>query len=299
MQRVMNSQSAKSVFFVASTARSGSTSLARILDSAANARCVTEPFPNLNRETRDMMDGRIADPLAALERAFLPRVREAAKQVPLHGEKDVTYAPFIRYLHEELDCKFVFLKRDGRDVVRSLLDWHNRKFGSIYRECRDPGDLTAGALAAAAALPVHLDTSDYSRPRPARGDALFEKWEQLSRFEMCAYYWARINDLYLDELERIPAAAWTTLDYTAPTADGIVRVAGFLGLAGISKDAVQEMLDRRINSLQERGDTAGVAFPNWRAWSPELQSTFDALAAGTMARLGYAPEPETVSSAHV
>ena len=110
------------VFFVVSCARSGSTSLARILDQADNGVCAVEPTPNLNRETRDAMDGRLSDLQAAVTQMVVPRVQEGLRQHGVYGEKSITYGPFVPSLYEALGCKFVFLKRDGRDVVRSLIN---------------------------------------------------------------------------------------------------------------------------------------------------------------------------------
>jgi hypothetical protein len=277
------------IFFVVSCARSGSTSLASILNEASNGRCLVEPQPNLQRESRDLMDGRLLDPRAALRQKLFPRVLSQASQTEVYGEKDLTYGPFLRHIREELRCRFVFLRRDGRDVVRSLLDWHDKKFGTIYRECRQPGELTPLAREAAARLPVHLDTSDYLRPRPRPHEPLYEEWEDLSRFEMCAYYWSKINELYLDELEKLPAHCWTTLDYTRPAAADILRVADFLGLRGLREGRIEGLLGRRINSLADRRVVSNAQFPAWRQWPAELLGKFDRLAAATMRRLGYYP----------
>jgi hypothetical protein len=275
-------------FFLVSCARSGSTSLTKILNAATNGKCLLEPGPNLSRETRDLMDGRLSDPRPALSRFMYPRIHAAA-DMEVYGEKNLTLGPLIGYLHKDLSCRFIFIHRDGRDVVRSLIDWHDKKFGTIYRECREAGRLTAEARQTAARLPVHLDLSDYSRPRPLPGDPLAAEWEHLSRFEMCAYYWSFINQLLLRELGQLPQESWTTINYTAPQAEDIERVADFVGLTGLSKDTVQAMLDQRINSLEDRGVRASDPFPHWRDWPEDLRQRFDHLAARTMRLLGYYP----------
>ena len=66
---------AKPPFFVISCARSGSTSLATILNKAHNGLCTIEPIPNLNKETREMTEGRLLNPMAVLEKTVLPRVQ--------------------------------------------------------------------------------------------------------------------------------------------------------------------------------------------------------------------------------
>lgn len=282
--------SAMPPFFVLSSARAGSTSFARILDRAANGCCLTEPTPNLNAETRLAMEGRLDDPDRVVAEIVAPRAAAAAVEV--HGEKNVTYGPFIGPLHRQLDARFILLTRDGRDVVRSLMDWHEQMFGTVYREAPETGELSARARAAAGALPVHLDTSDYARPRPLPGDPMFSGWLDTSRFEMCCWYWARIYSLYLDELAAIPASASHRLNYSAASPEQVLDAARFLGLAGLDRDTVAEMLDARINSLRDRADE-DPHFPAWTAWDGGRRRQFTELAGEVMTRLGYWPDRAT------
>ncbi len=281
-------------FFVVASSRSGSTSLARILDMAANGCCEIEPAPNLNEESRLAMDGRLpATTYEIVENLVLPRVASGLAEHEIYGEKSVTYAPFINALYHVTGCRFVYQTRDGRDVVRSMVDWHTGKFGSIYREARNPGKLSAEALLAAAALPVHLDTSDFSRPRPQPGDSLFAEWTDLRRWEMCAYYWSRKNEIYLDALEALPDEAYIRIDYTTPTADDVLEVANFLGLGGLPRKNVQSALDSRINSLADRGSETATPALGWPDWNSGDRDAFDRIAGTTMRRLGYYNEHAT------
>jgi hypothetical protein len=245
------------------------------------------------------MDGRLADPHGVLGRTIFPRVRAEAARVEVYGEKHVTYGPFIPYLYAELECRFIFIHRDGRDVVRSLIDWHDKKFGTIYRECRDPGTLTRGARDCAARLLVHMDTSDYSRPRPRPGEPLFDEWESLSRFEMCAYYWSYINDVYLSQLATLPESAWTSIDYTRPTVTDIDQVASFVGLRGLNPVRVNSLLNQRINSLTDRNTPPENPFPPWQLWSEDRRRRFDRFAGSMMRRLGYYPPAGSVNDTNI
>jgi hypothetical protein len=106
---------------------------------------------------------------------------------------------------------------------------------------------------------------------------------------MCAYYWSRINELYLDQLEQLPRESWTAIDYTNPVPDELLRVADFCELRGLQRDEVGRMLGKRINSLVDRGISARAAalHPAWKSWDEELRVNFDRFAAATMRRLGY------------
>lgn len=279
-------------FFILSCARSGSTSLATILNETKNGYCAIEPVPNLNVETREMMEGRIKDPDSVVKRIILPRVRSNLKKKEVYGEKNVTYGPFIYFLYEALKCKFIFLKRDGRDVVRSLINWHEKLFGTIYRECKELGSLSSKAVKSASKLPVHLDTSDYSRPRPTPSDNLYNNWENLSRAEMCAYYWSFINELYLSNLKRIPKNSWIEIDYSEVTAEAIMEVADFCNLKGLRRNIVQKRLDQKINSLEHRKAERGT-YPEYKNWDSGQREQFDRIAGKTMFKLGYYNDENT------
>ncbi len=281
-------------FFILTVARSGSTSLARILDTASNGHCAVEPAPNLNVEMRLAMDGLLADPRTVVQDLVVPRVTAGLREHGIYGEKNLTYGPFIEALHELLEARFIFVHRDGREVVRSMMDWHNLVFGSIYRECRDPGTLTPRARAAAARLPVHLDTSDYARPRPRPDDPLHAEWEGLSREAMCAWYWSTVNMLYASGLSHLPGDAWTEIDSTRMSVDEVRRVAAFVGLLGLDRARVESMLAARINSVEDRGGggEGDVApYPAWPGWSEAIKRDFERHAGSAMRSFGYSERP--------
>ena len=280
-------------FFILATARSGSTSLAHILATARNGECAIEPAPNLNRESRLAMDGLLDDLPGVVSELVAPRVEEALRRRHVYGEKNVTYGPFIVELHRQLQARFVLQTRDGRDVVRSMIDWHNGKFGTIYREAPETGLLSAEATRAAARLSVYHDLSDFSRPRPGPEDPLYREWQGLSRAEMCAYYWSRTNALYRQRLSEVPAADWMHIDYTAPTSEDVLALAGFLQLDGLEPEKIAELLDKRINSLADRGSVAPEPYPHWTDWDSSARDAFDRLAETEMTELGYYASPRT------
>lgn len=274
------------IYFVTSCARSGSTSLARILDTATNGRCLVEPMPNLNAESRDMTEGRIAEPHRIVAEQVVPRVASALDGGMVYGEKNVTLGPFIPHLHDLLRCRFVWIVRDGRDVVRSLLNWHMEAFGNIYRECTVDEALSARAQASVAQVPLELDTADYARPRPQPGDPWHDRWPSLSRFQMTAWYWSHINRLFSAQLCRLPSDTWMRIDYTRITVDRVAQLFAFLGLEGFDASRVEAMLARRINSLEDRFQTEG-RFPHWERWTPEQRRQFEEIAGATMRDLDY------------
>jgi hypothetical protein len=245
-----------------------------------------EPVPNLNVESRDLMEERLKNPREVLEKQVKPRVAEVLNQGLVYGEKNVTLTPFIPYLYEMFQCKFVFLIRDGRDVGTSLMNWHNEAFGSIYRECKQKSPLSEIAKKAVSSLPPELDTSDYARPRPAPSDPFHDEWPDLTRFEMVTWYWAHINRLIARNLDTIPSEAWTMLNYTGVQAGDIENLFNFLGLEGFDKLRIAEILHSKVNSVEERFKIP-VRFPNWRMWDADRIRQFDRIAGEAMHFFGY------------
>lgn len=283
----MNNQ--PKIFFLIGCARSGTTSLCCILDSATNGVCLTEPSPNLNLETRDIMEGHYDRPFQLVTETVLSRAAVVLDQGLMYGEKNVTLGPFIPHLHQMSKCRFVFIHRDGRNVVRSLIDWHNRMFGTIYRECKEIGNLSERAKVLQGNLPIEEDSSDYSRPRPGPEDIWYEHWENFSRLEMCAWYWSRVNNLYLDQLADLPKEDWIAINYTEPNSKDLLEIIDYLGLTGFSSETLEPMLSKRINSLKNRVGEDDT-FPRWPEWSPLDRVRFENIAATTMKRLGHYPK---------
>jgi hypothetical protein len=281
------------IFFLVGCGRSGTTSLARILNEAKNGICLNEPLPNLTWETRKLSEGRLPDPHQVILRTLVPRVAETLDRGLVYGEKNLTFAPFIPFLYDFLRCRLIYVRRDGRDVVTSWINWHNQLYGTVYRECKDPGALSDRAVDWLSSVPLEEDHYDYSRPRPAPDDDWYDCWEDLSRLEMLAWYWSRTNDLMLDRFAEIPSKAWMTVDYTTVTARDVLAACTFLGLEGLSKAKIQDMLDARLNSLEDRVKESG-RFPYWAHWRPVDRVRFDAIALRTMQRLGYYPAGETL-----
>ena len=88
-------------------ARSGTTLWQGYSIMPRNGSCVVEPTPNLNVETRLMMEGRLDDPLGVISNTVIKRMHEHQEHKScIYGEKNVTYAPFIQYIFHEIPCRF-------------------------------------------------------------------------------------------------------------------------------------------------------------------------------------------------
>ncbi len=275
-----------STTFILGCARSGTTSLARALEASAQVRCLIEPTPNLNIESREMFESRVLNPYELILRDICPRIAEQLTRSPNYIEKQVSLVPFVPHLAKMLNCRFVIPYRDGREVVTSLINWHNQMYPIIYREAQGEERLGSHARQVRAAQ-TSIDSFDYSLPRPTRRDPWRESWKTFDRFEMVSWYWSFINRYIADQTALLDPARYLFVDYTNPDIDAIRSVYDFIGLSDFNADAVEQILSQRVNSLEDRLGEPG-AFPQWRQWTPERVQRFSDIAFDTMQALGFA-----------
>ncbi len=266
------------VFFIIGFVRSGTTAFAKILDTASNAEVFVEHSPKLLIESRELLKGNLPDPISILWSAKHPHISKVVNRKLKYGDKNIAYMPFIPYIITLWDCKIVFLIRDGRDAVRSLIDWHDYKAHNIYTMQED-GEKSGAVL-------PEKDPWDYSRLRPNLGDPLFKRWKTLNRFQKCAWYWANFNRMALDNLAKIDRKRWMMVDVSNNNVDVVKQIFDFLCLKDFDPKHIKSMLNLRINSLLDRTGRTN-RLPQWQDWTHEQTQSFEELAGSMMSRLGY------------
>ena len=271
------------IFFIIGCARSGTTALVKMLNTSQNATVSVEQKPNLCIEARNVYRGILRDPKQVIGEAKSVPIQNVLSSGLKYGDKNPNYLPFIPYIAELWDCKFLFPIRDGREVVRSLMDWHDfysQKFshsGVFAMKEDDPNSLVDSP---------EQDWWDYSRLRPNPDDPYFEAWQRLSRFEKCAWHWANFNKKALGLFSELDNQRWLQVDMKSLDRFKMKQIFDFLGLDGFNADQIEEMMNARINSLQER---AGLPdkFPRWTDWTQEQRNAFDRIAGDTMESMVY------------
>lgn len=274
-----------SIVFITGSARSGTTSLLQALGLSKQTKIASEPEPTLNKESRELYDKRLVNPYSVIARDVVPRVANELDKGYVYIEKHVSLVPFIKYLSTFLDCKFIIPVRDGRDVVTSLINWHNQMFPIIYQECKEPvllGEHASKILA----NQLGSDPFDYSLPRPLPDDPWFSKWEDFSRFEMVSWYWNFINQYLFQQLKELPSDRYLIIDYTNPTPKCIKQIYDFIGLSDYNESKVLKLLNSHVNSLKDRIGKTGT-FPQWAQWTEEQHQRFLDIAFESMAMLDF------------
>lgn len=267
------------VFFLFGAFRSGTTAFCHFLQASENGRISIEQAPKLGVEARALYESTLVDPRRVVRAARREEIEQSIQAGEVYADKNPNYLLFVPYLIEEFDCRFIFLHRDGRDVVRSMIDWHDVGGKTIFTLAED-GDVLS-----------RKDGTefpwDYSLLRPLPGMHLNQEWTNLSRFEKCAWYWSRYNDLaaqIMDEYE--DGGRFLQLGLTKATPADIKLAYDFMGLRGFNEQHILSLMQARINSLS--WNKAGSnRFPSKEDWDEQMKTDFERYAGATMRRLGY------------
>ncbi|MCH2127433.1 MAG: hypothetical protein MK165_21765 [Pirellulaceae bacterium] len=226
------------MFFVLSSGRSGSKTIAHTLDGFTNCDCFHEPEPSLVVEGPQYYYGELAGQAVA----DILQQRIPPKDHRIYGESNLFLSLVMPVLNETFpECKFIWLLRDGRETVSSMFDrgWFDlsaKRVMPIYHASRLAGDKT--------------------------GDYTESEWRNLSRFAKCCWIWLKYNLIIEEALRDIPTqrrmvVRLDTLKSSLP------QIQRFLGLRGRRRVRVQ------------KHNTAFQPVRHWEEWTIEQRDTFE------------------------
>lgn len=183
------------MFFVVTTGRSGSQTLARVLSQHPLCQCMHEPHPILIKLAAERCYGQIdEDELRmCLFNSYNPyEMFPHHIGLKLYGESDQKSSYLIPILAElGTSTKFIWLLRDGRKVVASTFSrgWYENS------EVEHPRDMWA----------------KYRLQGDLCGDVSSETWSNMSPFEKCCWYWSFTNRVIARDLKNLSASSWMLL----------------------------------------------------------------------------------------
>lgn len=252
--------------FVLSTGRTGTTTLARILDLPDPIDAHHEPPPELLEERK-----RARWEIGGNERKYrhiFARARGAPllrtvwrRQLYAETSPRLTYfAPVIADLLPK--AQFIFLHRDPVGVVRSGM-----KRGWYVDH-----------------------PADYARVRPVEGERFFDQWETMSPFAKICWYWSACNEFALEF--RTHADSSRVLEVRASElfcGAAVPRIFEFLDLPLPADEDVNGILEEKLNAQREG------RFPKAERWTSSMWKTLQHIAGDTMEQLDYTTR-ENISS---
>ena len=234
------------MYFVMSTGRAGSRTIADTLNQIPGTVCLHHPKPELAAEATAFHTRSF--PRARLEQV-LRETRPATVDGKVYGEVNLQHTlmfPILRVAFP--DAKYIWLIRDGRDAVASMYyrGWYDETYprqGAMWRKARLSG----------------ARTGDWSGP----------SWADLSRFERCCWCWIKYNHLIEAQLTPLDESIWTKVRLDR-LGSSLPRLQRFLGLASSKKIVV------------EQRNTARQPVSYWKRWSPAQVAAFERLCGADM-----------------
>lgn len=214
--------------------------MARLLSRHSEIRCRHERRRQLIRLSTELAHG-IVDEAAAMAELDAIYVRSGVYRSPVYGESDHRLFNLLGLLDRLLpESRFVWLIRDGRDVVASTLarGWYAGEFRSgTWGEYRLQGD--------------------------ACGDVPAAEWAAMTPFEKNCWYWAFVNRRIGAGLADVAADRWMALrlEDLGSRAPALFQ---FLGVEPIEVGGARENPSRRTVVTPDRwGASEKAAFDHW------------------------------------
>lgn len=279
-----------SQFLVVGAPRSGTTSTIKILGAAKNIHITHEVKPRMASNIRLYEHSEaLTPPQNIIWNYRCEHLMKALQKGVIWGDKDQQMYPWLPYYRDVFNSKFVFVQRDGRDVVRSMMDYHYNVVGHMYLEKKDNDLLHPESRIRLDSLdPKRLSEIDFSRSRPAPGERYYDDWHDFSRLQMFAWLWSNANLVALRDLHRFNNEIWTRINYSGnDLVNRFESVYKFLCLKGFSSLKIKKILNEKINNINDKFKGAIKRYSSWDGWSEKERSNFDLIARPAMVELGY------------
>lgn len=147
----------------------------------------------------------------------------------------------VELLYRKFNARFIILVRHPHDVIASLYKkgWYSE---TLYRDDSD--------LAPSIQPWQQLDHHSFSRIVPNREQET-EQWLRYTRIGKLAWYWRRLNEAILAQLDSIPADNHLLVRLEDLDHEKYLRIANFLGIeSSISAKKFQKIRKTKSSSLQ-------------------------------------------------
>lgn len=257
---------ADSQFFVLSSGRSGSQTVAYTLSQSPECLCLHEPHPQLVRESALYAYGK------ADVRSVMTLVRESRSQLgrdcTVYGETNNRLSLMADALVAAFpNAKYVWLVRDGRDFVAS--------------------ELQRGAYQPPRKAPWATSKWDRWRLDGSRVGAVTpHDWNSWGPFEKTAWQWQYVNDLVGSALETLPAGQKRVVRIEDWASD-VQPIASWLGLESTEfaiPRANRRSTDHDSVDPHPRHPNRVAYVSTWRSWDDVSHERFVRLAGSMMDR---------------
>jgi hypothetical protein len=237
-------------FFILGMGRSGTNFLAAMLDRCPDALVFHEP---ISEDFNAFVEAHKSDEagLDYFEHFRLGKMHELTRDLDIRHYGEVNSA--LRYHARAIktvipEARLLHLVRDGREVVRSVMERRHYTDGS------------AG----------HHDL------HPLPSDPLYDCWKELSRFEKVCWLWTDANRRLAEDVSRRVAFESLVGDYDYFREN----LLSYLDLE-MSEALWAEAVQAPTNVTRK------FTFPPWQQWDEAQHAAFETICGEQMSRFGY------------
>lgn len=188
----------ENVFFVLSTGRAGSTTIARVLSQHPDLECQHEPKLALVRLSTDYLHGKITAAEVEQELKLL-YLNSGIIHAPIFGESDQKLSNLVAIINKILPkAKFIWLIREPKQTINSTFSrgWFSDNELGFSDDDRANDPLYRGIF------------SDYRPHADLAGQMSTEEWKGMSAFERNCWYWCFWNNTIKKELSALNPSLW-------------------------------------------------------------------------------------------
>lgn len=236
------------MFFIVSTGRSGTVTLAQTLSLIDGCIGVHEPAPQLIMESAEYRYGSVDERRL---REILVESRHPRVRGSVYCESNQTLSLIIPVLIDVFpQARFVWLIRNGLDQVASA---YSKQWYSGHSENHDRYEDCP---------PLERTWIDGRIEGDRCGDVSREVWQSLDRFGRCCWYWSYVNRLIGADLGALASEHFNLVRLEDLEAQ-LPELLDWMGLKTVLLPT-----PKRLNKGKRS------AYP-WTAWTPEERASFE------------------------
>lgn len=251
------------MFFILSSGRSGTMTISRVLSQINGCVCLHEPSPELILESSEYHYGKLSKEKI---KDLLLKTRKPFVDGSVYCESNQTLSLMIPVLADAFpEARYVWLIRNGLDVVASI---YQKQWYSGHSENHDSYEDCP---------PIEKAWIDGRIRGDLSGDMSSDEWATLDRFGRCCWYWAYVNRIIENDLNRHASTRYYRLRLEEIYED-LPTLIDWMGLkASIAPLVGQHNIAKRIpyhwtdwtESEWEKfehwcGDLMDCLYPSWR-----------------------------------
>jgi hypothetical protein len=162
--------------------------------------------------------------------------------------------------------KTIYMVRDGRDWVRSMMNW-----GEVYGK----------------GMIRELFAHKWPTAKDAKNDEYAGQWDGFSRFEKLCWAWSRLNEYALNTISENPNARVYKFENIFSDENRSQNFDELVSFTISLPDVDPESLGPTSGWLERKIHQSSSGFPEWEQWTKDQKRKFEELCRSQMERLDY------------